>query len=182
MRTGIRLKKLIWIIIICAILSALFVAYTFGAKITIEKQLEVYSSLKGIATVIFGVMGAWIAIVYPNALKNIFSKSYSLEQVNSSLKKIFFPMRVATVIVILSLLQEWLAPVLYKVDYLKTNVELVRLISFFVLTILVIFLLWSLLLTLLPMEDAEQEVGALSEHLNQTEKKKGRTTKRKINK
>lgn len=163
------------------VVAAIIIASYFGTEITIKKQLEVYSSLKDISTVIFGVMGAWIAIVYPNALKNIFSKSYSLDQVNSSLKKIFFPMRVATIIVMFSLVQEWCAPIFYKVQVFRDNPEMVRLASFLLLTVLVILLLWSLLLTLLPMEDAEQEVGALSEQLSQAEKRTGRTTKRKKN-
>ncbi|MCI5122880.1 MAG: hypothetical protein D3908_17170 [Candidatus Electrothrix sp. AUS4] len=59
------------------ILLSIFIAilcYSVGSDIKISEQLPLYESLRNTSAIIFGVMGAWIAILYPNSLLKIYGK------------------------------------------------------------------------------------------------------------
>ena len=91
-------------------------------------------------------------------------------------------MRIATVIVMFTLVLEWITPVLYEITFLVNHPLIIRTTSFVLLTTLVLLLLWSLLLTLLPMENAEREVSSTGRHLDEADRRRGRTTKRNTEK
>ena len=68
-RTGNIIKTI-------AILSGIAVSILYGSQIPVSKQIGIYDSLKDVATVIFGVMGAWIAINISKFTKKCFFKRF----------------------------------------------------------------------------------------------------------
>lgn len=161
-----------WVLLILTFVIVTTVAFFLGAKVSYSEQAEIYDSLREVATIIFGVMGAWIAIVYPNSLKNILKWDIDEDANRSNLTRLFSPMRYATVIVAISTLFKWLAPAIIKLDWANSHSSELKVISFFVLGIMVFSLLWSLVLSFVPMELADKEVH------DGTEVRKGHTRKR----
>ncbi len=172
------MKKLVLGTIAVITITALIIALIYGHGISMSHQLKTFDSLKNVAAIIFGIMGAWIAIIYPNSLINVFSKKKS-QTVVIQLKRLFFPMRVATIIVISSLVAEWLSPVLHQVEYLVSHREIVRTFSFIVLTAFVLLLIWSLILTLFPLENAEAKVIDEDSKLASAARRNSRTKKKR---
>lgn len=51
----------------------------FGKDVPYEDQSSIFDSLKDTAAIIFAILGAWIAIIYPKDLKAIFNLNDSSE-------------------------------------------------------------------------------------------------------
>lgn len=58
-------------ILLCLIsIGALFLLFVAGKDITYEAQSKYFDNVRTIASIIFGVTGAWLAITYPKALSS----------------------------------------------------------------------------------------------------------------
>ncbi|MDD3815789.1 MAG: hypothetical protein PHZ02_14225 [Desulfocapsaceae bacterium] len=139
-------------IIICIIISLL--CYWVGSDISIKSQLPIYESLRNTSAIIFGVMGAWIAILYPKALLKIYGKleTKEAEEQTKSIKQLISPMVLSTIIVSFVLVVSLLAPVLRNIAYLQQYTHLVRSLSFAILGGLTFLQLWALVATLAPSD------------------------------
>src|SRR5690625_7087270 len=42
----------------------------FGGKVTFNEQMPIYDGLRNTSAIIFAVMGAWIALLYPGKLRS----------------------------------------------------------------------------------------------------------------
>ncbi|MCI5137183.1 MAG: hypothetical protein D3922_01925 [Candidatus Electrothrix sp. AR1] len=136
------------------LLSFLFavLCYSVGSDIKISEQLPLYESLRNTSAIIFGVMGAWIAILYPNSLLKIYGKldAKNSEQEEKKFKQLISPMVFSTVIVSLVLVIGLCAPVLRKVSFLLEYKEVFRSLSFSFLGTLTFLQLWALFCALEP--------------------------------
>ena len=74
-------------------------AYFVGDKITFSEQWGLYETLRTTASIIFAVVGAWFAIVYPEKLRAPFRERSSY-QANSDSRfgSLFSPIVNSTVI------------------------------------------------------------------------------------
>lgn len=125
-----------------------------GKNISVSDQLPIYESLRNTSAIIFGVMGAWIAILYPSALLKIYGKTdiEEAEKGSKSIKQLISPMVLSTIIVSFVLVISLIAPVLRNIPLLITYKEIVRSFSFSLLGILTFSQLWALFATLIPSE------------------------------
>jgi H+/Cl- antiporter ClcA len=128
--------------------------YLVGAEITISEQMPLYESLRNTSAIIFGVMGAWIAILYPNALLKIYSKIEITESEKESknIQQLISPMVLATFIVSFVLIVGLIAPIFRRIPLLLSHHELMRSISFSTLCTLTFLQLWALIATLAPSD------------------------------
>jgi H+/Cl- antiporter ClcA len=145
-------------ILICALVTA--GCFFVGSTIPISEQLPIYESLRNTSAIIFGVMGAWIAILYPEALLRIYGKieTVEAEQQSKSIKQLISPMVLSTIIVSLVLIVSLIAPVLRRIDYLVEHTTLVRSFSFALLGGLTFAQLWALIATLAPTESLKSKI------------------------
>lgn len=67
------------------------VAWYLGANIRFEEQWVLYEALRTTASIIFAVVGVWLAIVYPERLKSPFSQTFSSPVYRRGFKQLFFP-------------------------------------------------------------------------------------------
>ena len=149
---------------ITAVLLSIIIAigcYLVGGQITIVEQVPLYESLRNTSAIIFGVMGAWIAILYPGALMKIYGKPEieKSEQESKNIQQLISPMILSTFIVSLVLVVGLLAPVLRKVVFLLQYKEFFRSLSFSLLGVLTFMQLWALLSTLAPSDRIQESIS-----------------------
>lgn len=139
-------------ILLCILVTVC--CYVGGGNIPITEQLPIYESLRNTSAIIFGVMGAWIAILYPNALLKIYGKIevQEAEQQSKSIRQLISPMILSTIIVSFVLVVSLVAPILRKIQVLIQYKFVVRSLSFSLLGALTFLQLWALVATLVPSD------------------------------
>lgn len=149
--------KLIFYILAVAVAVTFFF---FGGNVSFSEQWPLYESLRNTAAIIFGVMGAWIAIIYPNALANILKSRDTVANATEAarVKKLIAPMIYSTAILAIVLLVGLFAPMLKQIQIAKENYVLIRQVSFAMLGLLTFAQLWTLVLTLVPCNVAQGEI------------------------
>ncbi|MFZ5723408.1 MAG: hypothetical protein ACOY33_07070 [Pseudomonadota bacterium] len=76
------------------------VCFGIGGNVPLPKLEALYSGLQGVAAVVFGVMGAWLALVYPDALDSLY-KEQSLDRNQPAVnrvEKLVSAMAVSTIV------------------------------------------------------------------------------------
>jgi len=135
------------------------VLFWLGRSIPGEEQVKVLDSLLQISGIIFGVMGAWIAIIYPKALKNYFGKTL-VEKLDTSIQidSLMKTMKISSTIVILCLVGRFSFPIakaLICSDQVKTHLRSIC----YVMTGFMIYLqILTVFQALKPMSDIQDEV------------------------
>lgn len=101
------------IFILLAIVSVA-ISYVLGGGISYSEQWPLYESLRTTAAIVFGVMGAWIAIIYPQTLiKVTTSRDVDVNSVEyQRVRKLMMPMVCSTAILCAVLIVGIFAPLL----------------------------------------------------------------------
>lgn len=156
---------------ICATISAL--CFFYGGEISIAKQLPIYESLRNTSAIIFGVMGAWIAILYPNALLEIYGRkdSPSAEKQTKNIKQLISPMILSTIIVSLVLIVSLIDPVIRTIHNIYEYRQTIRSISFGLLGALTSLQLLALLASLAPSDMLRKSFSTITLKRKKIEKK-----------
>lgn len=133
-----------------------FLAYIPGQTISWGTQLSLFNELKTAAGIIFGVLGIWIAVVYPAALKTIITGATDTE--TAKLETIIRPVRYATWVLAAAILLPPIAATSKQfMSLLQYRHQLLG-ISFSLHVYLSLSLLWTLLLSLAPTEMIYQKL------------------------
>lgn len=149
----------------------------FGRKVPFSEQWPMYEGLRTTAAIIFGVIGAWLAIIYPERLKLSFKKGAQAAPSESGVGQLFSPVVNSTIVLGAILVIGVIAPVVKQYS-LPLNVEVCRGLSYGVLVALTLFQLWTVLLTLVPADtiksfvDYEDEAQRVLEGLTMLNQKK----------
>jgi hypothetical protein len=154
-------SKLKYIVLIVCTISMAAISYYLGYKVRVKEQLEIVTSLREISAIVFGVMGAWIAILYPKSLKDIYRLDVDSNQILGEAKRIFLPIRWATFIVTISLGYTLLYPALIEAGIPSIFHPAIRGVSFFLIGLLVIAQVYSLILSLIPMDKSEKDLSII---------------------
>lgn len=152
----------------CSISAAYFV----GDKIPFSEQWGLYETLRTTASIIFAVVGAWFAIVYPEKLKAPFrEKIDNTPNADTRFGSLFSPIVNSTVILCVILFIGILAPVLKQIPFILEYKAKMRAISFGLLCCLTFWQIWTVFITLIPADllktqsDQEMARKAHIEHL-----------------
>lgn len=141
-----------FIFIIVALLVC-YVCYSFGADIPFAKQWTLYEGLRTTSSIVFGVMGIWIAVVFPTSLTKIYDKTYQYKKEElGKIIRLFKPLVISMFILGAVLVLGILAPILQQLDFVKNRAEIARSISFCVLGVMTLMQLWTLVASLAPGE------------------------------
>ncbi len=160
------LKILAWIT------SVSFVGLScwLGREVPFEKQWPLFEALRTTASIIFAVVGAWIAIVYPERLKLSFTNEGAIDGSNQTgLSRLFSPVVHSTTILCIILIIGVIAPLIKTFTFLLEYKEPLRGFSYGALVALTLWQLWTVVLTLVPadiiktMTDREDERNKLLE-------------------
>ena len=121
-----------------------------GRDIPFVEQWPMYEGLRTTAAIIFGVIGAWMAIIYPERLKLSFKPVQNKKpHTETGLGQLFTPVVNSTLVLSFILLIGVVAPIVKRYP-IAFDLQWARGISYGTLVALTLFQLWTVLLTLVP--------------------------------
>lgn len=121
----------------CAVISAGYL----GRHIPFSQQWPLFEALRTTASIIFAVVGAWFAIIYPERLKKSF-RGGKEDPNGSGIHRLFTPIVHSTAILAMVLIIGVVAPLVKQFDWIILHKIIFRGISYGVLVFLT---LWQLL-------------------------------------
>lgn len=145
----------------------------YGRNVPFSKQWPLFEALRTTAAIIFAVVGAWLAIIYPERLKLSYkavATTSAKEADNSS--ELFTPAVNSTYILCIVLALGVVAP-LIQATGLWGNVLYWRGASYGLLVALTLWQLWTVLLTLDPADRIKSFMDKEQRHKSNVDALKG---------
>lgn len=137
-----------------------FFCFYFGGTIAFKDQWPLYEALRATSSIIFAVIGAWLTILYPEALKKIFTKGAIFTGSNAdSIELLISNIRYSSLILGAVLLVGFLAQIAKQILFLHSYASYLRAFSFGSLGALTFLQIWTLLMTLAQAEMAREDVN-----------------------
>jgi magnesium-transporting ATPase (P-type) len=123
------------------------IVFWLGRNVDYTEQAGLYEGLRTTSGIVFGIMGAWIAIVHPGSLGDFFEdKKTASEQ----MLRLMSTMVISAFVLASILLINLMVPVLRQIPLFSRYELLFNGISYVGIFVLTMLQIWSLLLTLLP--------------------------------
>lgn len=160
------LQILAWIVAFLLIMLGAW----FGRIVPFSEQWPMFEALRTTAAIIFAVIGAWVAIIYPERLKlahQAGSAAESKPQGNGS-SQLFTPVIHSTFILCIILIIGALSPILKK-HGIPGDIQIWRGLSYGLLVGLTIWQLWTVLLTLWPADKIKSFMDREQRHASNLE-------------
>ena len=143
------------------VLILLALAYQFGRAIPFVEQWPLFEALRTTAAIIFAVVGAWLAIVYPERLKLSFRRDDPTPSLaNGGIGQLLSPAVHSTAILSIVLIVGVTAPVLKRIAVLHVYSVEMRGLSYTLLVFLTLWQLWTVILTLVPADRVKDHADA----------------------
>ncbi|MFY1053516.1 hypothetical protein ACOQNP_18010 [Ectopseudomonas khazarica] len=143
------LKCLAWLFSVAIVAGAVLL----GQKVPFSEQWPLYEALRTTASIIFAVVGAWLAIIYPERLRMSFRQDGNLAAAkNGKIGALFTPIVHSTAILCVILFIGVLAPLLKRIDLFVPYVTPLRGVSYGVLAALTLWQLWTVILSFVPAD------------------------------
>ena len=145
--------------IIILIFSVFFMWSTYpeNSELNYCNYKEVLNALLSISAIIFAIIGAWIAIIYPKAIGVTFNSNVSVENINDSekdtnyLSELVEIVLVSAVVLMFVLSIQFLFPIMRASNYFGINVKYVKIVSFFSVSSLTFIQLWAIFRVILAI-------------------------------
>lgn len=139
-------------------LAIVMLSIIYGRDITFEEQLPIYDGLRTTSAIVFAIMGAWIALIYPGKLSQLLSPGgHEIKDIEHT-RKLFKPMIYSTAILIIVIGIAFLVPLAKQISLLGPYKKIFRSISFGMLAVLTLMQIWSIILTLIPGDKIQDEL------------------------
>lgn len=152
-----RKSLLVWVWLVSSV--CVVAAAYLGTSVKFAQQWPLFEALRATAAIIFAVIGAWLAIIYPDRLRLSFGALAKKQtQEGFGLRALFAPIVHSTLILSAVLLIGVLAPLLRPLAIVREHVALCRGFSYGVLVALTLWQLFTVLLTLVPADVAKTAV------------------------
>lgn len=132
---------------IIGLISIVFMALAliFGKHIPLKDQWVLFEALRNTSAIIFAVIGAWFAIVYPERLKFKKSQKTNGDNRETNFDRFFHPLISSSIVLVIILILSILLPTLKTIPYLIDHKEVGRSLIYFTLTTLTIWQILSIL-------------------------------------
>jgi hypothetical protein len=137
-----------------------------GETLYFSQQVELLRELREVSMIIFGIAGAWSAIVYPDELKNALRATAVLSIDKKKLANFRAVTRClvwSAAIVGVILVMQFSAPIVGRIQGVRNHAELFRRTSFAASCILAVIQIWNVLLMLVPINSSDADVRAVQE-------------------
>ncbi|CAI1947475.1 Uncharacterised protein [Serratia marcescens] len=130
-------------------LIIIFSAY-FGKNVPFANQWPLFEALRTTASIIFAVVGAWFAIIYPERLKKSFRGGNTSSDSNGrGITRLFTPIVHSTAILATVLVIGVAAPLVKQFGFVIEHKEFFRGFSYAVLVFLTLWQLFTVLFSLI---------------------------------
>lgn len=135
------------------LLSLMWLGFHYGQQIPFKEQAPLYDALRTTAAIIFAVVGAWLAIVYPDRLKLSLGVSAPKNARSpNNMAVLLSPIVNSTVVLCVVLIIGILAPLIKQFSWATEHAATFRGISYALLVGLTIWQAWTIILTLVPAD------------------------------
>lgn len=155
-------KVRIFVITLASVLALAICICGFflGKKVPFSMQWPLYEALRNTAAIIFAVVGAWMAIIYPERLRMSFGKSdkNSGERSSAHIRLLLTPAYHSTAILVVLLLIGILAPLVKPFPFVQLNVDWFRGSSYALLSALTCWQIAIVVLAMFPAEAVQTSV------------------------
>lgn len=143
------MKQLKYFLILLGVSGLIYWSFTTGQKVPFKEQWPLFEALRATAAIIFAVVGAWLAIIYPEQLKLAFLPKSEIKQKSSTvgLYEVLSPAIHSTVILAIILLIGVIAPLARHSAFLLEYKECLRGVSYSTLSLLTLWQLGTILFT-----------------------------------
>lgn len=150
------MSKLLRSLLLIFAFLAVVCAALYGRKIPFAQQWPVFEALRTTASIVFAVVGAWMAIAYPERLKlSLRGESRNTAPV-PRMAALLTPITHSTVILAIVLLVGVVAPVLRSMPVAREHLEWFRAASYAMATGLTLWQVAIVLLTLRPADGVKR--------------------------
>ena len=144
--------KLLKLFLLVFVLS---VCFFYGKEVSFSQQWVLYEALRNTSAVIFGVMGAWLAIVYPGTLSDILKSEKNADELFNRLIK---PIIYSTAILIAVLFVGIITPILKQIPFFISHYKFLRALSYSSLGGLTCLQSWTLIIALVPADAIKKDL------------------------
>lgn len=148
-----RARRAFFIATIAGGATLVVASFYYGQNIPFSKQWPLYEALRTTAAIIFAVVGAWLAIIYPDRLRYAFlGKKAGEVRSNGAMDKVLSPAVNSTAILCVILLLGVIAPIVSQFNFLTSWTRELRGMSYAILALLTLWQLGTIFMTL-PIAD-----------------------------
>lgn len=126
--------------------------YWFGRSVPFAEQWPLFEALRTTASIIFAVVGAWLAIIYPERLRLSFRGGSGGNGQAVKVGQLLHPAMHSTAILCVVLFVGIAAPLLKQVSALLEYRDVLRGVSYGLLASLTLWQIWTVVLTLIPAD------------------------------
>ncbi|EPY5280649.1 hypothetical protein AB8Q80_17095 [Klebsiella pneumoniae] len=129
-----------------------------GRNVAFALQWPLFEALRTTASIIFAVVGAWFAIIYPERLKKSFRGGAS-ENSGPGIHRLFTPIVHSTAILATVLIVGVIVPLLKQFEWILSHKEIFRGISYGLLVFLTLWQLITVLFSLIGPDMIKRHVS-----------------------
>lgn len=134
--------------------------FFYGQCISFSNQWPLYEALRNTASIIFAVVGAWLAIVYPDRFRLSLGAGESKAAAPSkSMGLLLLPAVHSTILLVVLLLAGVMAPILKQMPFALDNLELFRGLSMSFVCALTCWQVVIVIMTLFPAEALQSQTA-----------------------
>lgn len=143
----ITLLVLLWLV-------AVVVGFVYGRQVPFSEQWPLFEALRTTSAIIFAVVGAWLAIVYPERLRLSLSSTdgEGPSKSQNNIGILLSPAVNSTGVLCIVLLVGVVAPLLKRSDFAGLHLLECRGASYALLIALTLWQTWTVILTLIPAD------------------------------
>jgi hypothetical protein len=125
----------------------------FWGNIIIQEQIKIIDLLITVSSIVFGVMGIWISILYPEAIKNKeFRTDYKVQSV-------FNPLVKATLMLVLCVVYKVSYPVLTQITFILRYKLIIRSASYLLILEISFQMLIAIVSVLVPANYFKNDIS-----------------------
>lgn len=148
------MKKLTLLLLVLLWVVAVAVSYIYGKNVPFAEQWPLFEALRTTSAIIFAVVGAWLAIVYPERLRlSLNSGDKTTEgKAQNNIGILLSPVVNSTAVLCIVLLVGVVAPLLKRADFVIQHLAEFRGSSYALLVALTLWQAWTVILTLIPAD------------------------------
>lgn len=126
--------------------------YFLGKSVPFSEQWPLFEALRTTASIIFAVVGAWLAIIYPERLRLSFRGEAGGNGKAVKMGQLLHPAMHSTAILCVVLFVGIAAPLLKQLPVLLAHRDVLRGLSYGLLVSLTLWQIWTVVLTLIPAD------------------------------
>ncbi|MFZ2168466.1 MAG: hypothetical protein WAW61_02400 [Methylococcaceae bacterium] len=150
------MRKITIVLLFMLCLSAVIAGYIYGQQVPFSEQWPLFEALRTTSAIIFAVVGAWLAIVYPERLRLSLNSQNELGQNhypnNINIRTLLSPAVNSTFILCAVLLTGIIAPLLKRAAFVSMYLGECRGATYALLVALTLWQTWTVILTLVPTD------------------------------